>query len=83
METVRAVRTADWKYVHRPQGPFELYDLKNDPFEKVNLYGQPSQAAIQQRLKERLEAFFRQTAEPKYDLYRGGTSKATLLTDHK
>jgi arylsulfatase A-like enzyme len=83
METVRAVRTADWKYVHRPQGPFELYDLKNDPFEKVNLCGQPSQAVIQQRLKQRLEAFFRQTAEPKYDLYRGGTSKATLLTDHK
>ena len=83
METVRAIRTSDWKYVHRPQGPFELYDLKNDASEKVNLYGQPSQAAIQQRLKERLEAFFRQTAEPKYDLYRGGTSKATLLTDHK
>jgi arylsulfatase A-like enzyme len=83
METVRAIRTSDWKYVHRPQGPFELYDLKSDPFEKVNLYGQPSQAAIQQRLKERLEAFFRQRAEPKYDLYRGGTSKATLLTDRK
>jgi arylsulfatase A-like enzyme len=83
METVRAIRTADWKYVHRPQGPFELYDLKNDPFEKVNLYGQPSQAAIQRRLQERLEAFFRQTAEPKYDLYRGGTSKATLLTGRK
>jgi arylsulfatase A-like enzyme len=80
MEYVRAIRTADWKYVHRPQGPFELYDLKNDPHEKFNRYGQPPQAQVQQDLKRRLEDFFQRTAEPKYDLYRGGTSKATLLS---
>ena len=47
MEYVRAIRTENWKYVHRPQGPLELYDLKNDPYEKFNLYGQPPHAAVE------------------------------------
>lgn len=81
MEYVRAIRTDRHKYVHRPEGPFELYDLEADPSEKFNLYGQPSHAAIQAEMKERLDAFVARHAEPKYDLYRGGTSKATLLTD--
>lgn len=80
MEYARAIRTADWKYVHRPRGPYELYDLRRDPHEKFNLYGQPATVALQEQLKTRLEAFFQQTAEPKFDLYRGGTSKATLLS---
>ena len=80
MEYVRAIRTDRHKYVHRPEGPFELYDLEADPHEKFNLYGQPSHAAIQQELKERLDAFFTRHADPKYDLYRGGTSKASLLS---
>lgn len=79
METVRAIRTAAWKYVHRREGPYELYDLKADPFEKFNLYGQPQQAVVQEQLRRQLEAFFHRTAEPQYDLYRGGRSKATLL----
>jgi len=83
MEFVRAVRTDRWKYVHRPDGPYELYDLKNDPNEKFNLYGQPHCLAIQQELKSRLETFFDKTAERKHDLYRGGTSKATLLTGRR
>ena len=42
METTRAVRTDDWKYVARfPNGPFELYDMKKDPRERFNRFGQP------------------------------------------
>ncbi len=81
MEYVRAIRTADWKYVHRPEGPFELYHLASDPYEKVNLFGQPQHAAAEEQLEQRLQDFFQATAEPKYNLYRGGGSKATLLTD--
>jgi len=83
MEYVRAIRTENWKYVHRPQGPLELYDLKNDPYEKFNLYGQPPHAAVEAQLKRQLEAFFARTADPKFDLYRGGISKATLLSGRK
>ncbi|NLY00284.1 MAG: sulfatase-like hydrolase/transferase [Rhodopirellula sp.] len=83
MERVRAIRTDEWKYVHRPDGPYELYHLASDPFEKVNLYGQPQQATIQGELEQRLEHFFLATAEPKYDLYRGGGSKASLLSDRE
>jgi arylsulfatase A-like enzyme len=83
MEFVRAIRTDRWKYVHRPEGPYELYDLTGDPYEKFNLYGQPQHLTIQRDLKSRLDTFFDKTAEPKYNLYRGGTSKATLLSGRR
>ncbi len=80
-ENVRAIRTGEWKYVERyPDGPHELYDLKNDPGERFNLFGQPRQAEIQSRLKRRLQVFFKRYADPKYDLWHGGRSKARLLT---
>ncbi|MBX6314977.1 MAG: sulfatase-like hydrolase/transferase, partial [Isosphaeraceae bacterium] len=80
-ENVRAIRTADWKYIHRhPDGPFELYDLATDPGEKVNLYGQPGRESIRDTLRGRLDAFFRDYADPKYDLYHGGGSKTHLLS---
>ena len=83
-ENVRAIRTADWKYIHRhPDGPFELYDLADDPGEKVNLYGQPGRESIRDALRARLDAFFRDHADPKYDLYHGGGSKTHLLTRPK
>lgn len=80
METTRAIRTARWKYVHRPEGPYELYDLDADPGERVNLYGQPGHEAIRDELRRKLDAFFAEHADPRYDLYRGGGSKTHLLT---
>jgi arylsulfatase A-like enzyme len=45
---VRAVRTDDWKYIHYPHGDgapdrhiAELYHLKEDPQERINLVGEP------------------------------------------
>ena len=80
-ENVRAVRTVKWKYVERyPDGPHELYDLKNDPGERFNLYGQPKQGDIQKELRARLYEFFSRYADPEYDLWRGGRSKTHLLS---
>ncbi len=80
-ENVRAVRTPAWKYIHRfPDGPDELYDLKNDPGEKMNLHGRPEHTAIQKDLARRLKAFFDRYADSQYDLRRGGKSKTHLLS---
>ena len=81
MEGCRSIRTEDWKYVERrsPDGPGEFYDMKNDPHERFNLYGQPHVASEQAKLAEQLYAFFDEYAEPEYDIWRGGRSKARRL----
>ncbi len=82
-EDTRAIRTADWKLIRRhPDGPHELYDLKNDPGETVNLIADPAHARTRRNLKARLDRFFARHADPQYDLWRGGRSKARrLLTE--
>jgi len=77
METTRAVHTGDSKYVARfPDGPFELYDLTKDPRERFNLFGQPGTDAKRAELARRLDAFFSEYADPQYDIWKGGRSKA-------
>jgi arylsulfatase A-like enzyme len=53
---MRMIRTRDWKLVrHREEGGInELYDLKNDPGETVNLYGEAAVRAVQEPLERRL-----------------------------
>lgn len=81
METTRAIRTGQWKYVARfPSGPYELYDMQADPRERFNLFGQPGTEAIQAELAGRLEKFFADWADPQYDLWKGGRSKARRIT---
>jgi arylsulfatase A-like enzyme len=80
-ENTRAVRMRDWKYISRfPSGPNELYDLKADPGERHNLVDQPAYASQQKALRARLEKFFATYADPQYDLWRGGKSKAPRRT---
>ncbi|MFB3828229.1 MAG: sulfatase [Bryobacteraceae bacterium] len=80
-ENVRAVRTAEWKYIERiHQAPNELYDLRNDPGERLNLYGREDLRGIQDGLSKRLHAFFERYADPKWDLWKGGKSKSGLIT---
>ncbi len=56
---VRGVRTEEWKYMHYPHGDggpdrhmAELYDLKNDPGERVNRISDPAAAAKLAELKK-------------------------------
>jgi len=53
---MRMIRTPDWKLVHHYEKTMghELYDLRNDPDEAVNLYGESRARAVQQNLDRRL-----------------------------
>jgi arylsulfatase A-like enzyme len=48
------VRTKTYKLIRRPQGESELYDVKADPQELRNLYGEVSTSEIQQTLQTKL-----------------------------
>jgi arylsulfatase A-like enzyme len=78
MESCRSVRNERWKYVERrsPDGPGELYDLEIDPMERVNLFNQKGYEKIQKEMAEKLYAFFDKYADPEYDIWNGGRSKA-------
>ena len=84
-ENVRAIRTAEWKFVKRfNQRPNELYNLKDDPDERKNLVNHLNQknALKLHELDSRLFLFFNKFADPKYDLWQGGKSKTKLLTQN-
>jgi len=81
MENTRVIRTDEWKYVARfPDGPFELYNMKQDPQERFNLYGQPGSEGKLADLSLQLNYFFDKYADPQYNIWKGGRSKATRLT---
>lgn len=65
---VRAIRTDDWKYIHYPHGDdspdkhmAELYDIKNDPDERLNLIGDAAQADRITMLGKTLGALMKET----------------------
>lgn len=79
-ENVRAIRTDRWKYIERfRQEPNELYDLSEDPKELDNLIDKPAYADVQENLARKLHAYFQRVADPKWDLWHGGTSKTGLI----
>ena len=50
--------------------------MKTDPQERFNQYGQPGTETTQADLAKQLDAFFNRYADPKYDIWKGGGSKA-------
>jgi len=75
----RVIQTRNWKYIRRfLAAPDELYDLNRDPGETRNLADDPKLELVVQDLAEQLAVFFNQYADPRYDIWRGGTAKATL-----
>ena len=80
-ENTRMVRTDRWKYTWRnPAGPNELYDMENDPGERENKAGDVEWSEVERDLRGRIAAFFDRFADPEYDLWKSGRSKAGRLT---
>ena len=76
-ENVRMIRNDHWKCTWRfPNGPDELYNMENDPDERHNLIGNLNVETTVQNLREQIDTFFSQHADPEYDLWKGGRSKA-------
>lgn len=49
-------------YIHRAE--FELFDLQNDPYERVNLATDPKHATLLAEMKNKLKAFQQRTSDP-------------------
>lgn len=78
---VRMVRTREWKYVHRyPYGPHELYDLVNDPDERVNLVDDPARQPVRRELKAELDGWFVRYVDPARDGVREPVTGKGQLT---
>lgn len=62
--TILAIRTPEWKYVTYPGLPDEtpeVYDLKRDPKELVNLVSNPEYKPRLEQLRTRLDALVENT----------------------
>lgn len=80
-EETRAIRTSKWLFMKRLENTKygfkdELYDLVNDPDERVNLAQDPYYAEVVTKLSSRVEEFFTKYANPRWDLWKGGTVKS-------
>ena len=79
-EETRGIRTDDFSYWKRISGigEPELYDMKKDPGQTINVYGNPEYATVIEELDLKLTEFFAEHADPKYDLWNGGTAKGSV-----
>lgn len=81
-EELRAVRTQRYSFFKYFAGSehyqFDdgLYDLASDPGEDHNLVTDPAYADVIAELSTRIDTFFAKNANPKYDLWNGGTAMA-------
>jgi arylsulfatase A-like enzyme len=77
---VRMIRNERWKYVHRyPYGPHELYDIREDPQERQNLYADKAYGKRAAELKGELDSWFHRYVDPAVDGCREGvTGKGQL-----
>ncbi|MDE0629780.1 MAG: sulfatase-like hydrolase/transferase [Bryobacterales bacterium] len=77
----RAVRTEHLKYIERSDGwPNELFDLEEDPGERINRVGKPEYREMRLALRNRLRAFFDEADAPALPDWRS-TTRQRIPTD--
>ena len=54
----------------------ELYNLTSDPDERENKAGKIESTKIEELLTSKLNDFFNKYADPRFDLWNGGTVKS-------
>jgi arylsulfatase A-like enzyme len=59
----RGVRTSRYKYARQRSGPWVLYDLERDPYERHNLVDDPAFASLRAGMERRLARWRRQTGD--------------------
>jgi arylsulfatase A-like enzyme len=65
---VRMIRSREWKLIWRyPAGAHELYNVAEDPDERVNLFNHPGYADRIRGLRDELEAWFAKYVIPAMD----------------
>lgn len=64
----RMIRNRQWKYIHRyPHGPHELYDLVEDPGERINLVDDAGYGEVVSQMKGQMDAWFVRYVDPRSD----------------
>jgi choline-sulfatase len=65
LDRQRAVRTDRWKLIHTPlENQVQLFDIKNDPWERRNLATDPKHAATLAMLNQKLRALMAEMQDP-------------------
>ena len=80
-EETRGIRTQQFAYWKRMQGTgdIELYDMQSDPGQAHNLAQNPDYRAAITKLDHQMTRFFDTYSDPKYDLWRGGIAKGSVI----
>jgi arylsulfatase A-like enzyme len=80
-EETRGVRTERYSYWTRlaDVGRPVLFDLDNDPDQRHDVADDPAYANIVADLDRRLTSFYDRYADPRYDLWRGGRAKGSVM----
>jgi hypothetical protein len=57
----------------------DLFDLEKDPGQRNDVASDPAYSAVVSQLDEQLVTFYRDHSDPRYDLWRGGRAKGSVL----
>ena len=86
-EETRAIRTEMWLYIERINSEKtvrlepELYELKNDPLETINLAQQKDYKGVVDTMSKRLHNYFQLYSNSKFDLWNAGTAKSNVANE--